>query len=121
MAKQSIAAIRRKALYPWPVYQAEFADGTIGRMTVWQQAGKPWDFERGRKLCGPYYGNKDHVYGNIFEESFQKIWDSKRTAEIHQHAACGLDISKCMPNCRPDAVNRFLWETKHPPAHVNFI
>ncbi|MCA8961893.1 MAG: radical SAM protein [Planctomycetes bacterium] len=71
--------------------------------------------------CGPYYGSPDHVYGNVLEQSFEEIWTSDRTAAIQRHAACRLDTGQCMPNCRPDAVNRYLWELAHPPAHVNFI
>ncbi len=68
MAKQSIATIRRKALYPWPVYQAEFQDGTIGRMTFYQEAGKPWDFQRGRRLCQQYWGKP--VVAGVVEQNF---------------------------------------------------
>lgn len=71
--------------------------------------------------CGPYYGNEEHRYGNIYESTFEDIWTSERTRRIQDHAACSLDVSKCMPNCRPDAANRFLSELKNPPEHVNFI
>lgn len=72
--------------------------------------------------CGPYYENKEFAYGNIHEASFREIWGSARRKAIQKHAATELDCKKqCMPNCRPDAVNRFLWELKHPPQHVNFI
>jgi len=71
--------------------------------------------------CGTYYGNEEHVYGNVLKQSFQEIWESERTRSIQKHAACQLDAGQCMPNCRPDAVNRFLWELKNPPAHLNFI
>lgn len=68
MAKQSIATIRRKALYPWPVYQAEFHDGTVGRMTFYQEAGKPWDFARGRRLCEHYFGKP--ICAGVVEQNF---------------------------------------------------
>ena len=45
----SLAKIR-KCVYPFPVYEAHFADNTVLRMSVWQAAGKPWDFARCRKL-----------------------------------------------------------------------
>jgi hypothetical protein len=32
-----------------------------------------------------------------------------------------LNIDKCRVNCRMDPVNRYLWDLKSPPAHVNFI
>lgn len=71
--------------------------------------------------CGPYYGNEEHCYGNVYEQSFEQIWQSERARRIQEHAACSLDVSQCMPNCRPDAANRFLSELANPPAHVNFI
>lgn len=43
MAKQS--------LYPFPVYVATLADGSIKRMSFWTLQGKPMDFARGRRLC----------------------------------------------------------------------
>ena len=40
-----------KGIYPPPVYVATFADGRTVRMTFWNKVGKPWDAERGRRLC----------------------------------------------------------------------
>jgi hypothetical protein len=49
------------------------------------------------------------------------MWDSERRKEITLRIQNDLDISKCMPFCRPDSVNTFLWELKNPPIHANFI
>src|SRR5271165_4756338 len=38
------------SVYPFPVYVATFADGTVARMSFWNKAGKPWDFASGRRL-----------------------------------------------------------------------
>ena len=38
----------RKGMWPGPVYEGHFADGTIGRMSFWSKARKPLDFDRGR-------------------------------------------------------------------------
>ena len=46
--------VSKHTLCPYPVYVAELADGTTRRMSFWQEAGKPWDFDRGRKLCGDF-------------------------------------------------------------------
>ena len=71
--------------------------------------------------CGPYLGHKEFVYGNIYKNSFKDIWNSKKCREVRDYIITKLDVSKCMPNCRNDAVNRFLWQLKNPPQHVNFI
>lgn len=41
----------RKALYPYPVYEAHFADNTVLRMSFWTKAGQPFDFGTGRAHC----------------------------------------------------------------------
>lgn len=71
--------------------------------------------------CGPYLGNKDHCYGNILQQSFKEMWSSPQCQEVMKRIQTKLDVSKCMPFCRPDSVNRFLWEIKNPPQHENFI
>jgi len=40
-----------KALYPYPVYEAHFADNTVLRMSFWTKAGQPFDFVTGRAHC----------------------------------------------------------------------
>lgn len=45
----------KKGIYPWPVYEAHFSDGTVSRMSFWCRADKPIDFAHGRRLsdlCG---------------------------------------------------------------------
>ena len=71
--------------------------------------------------CGPFLGYKEMVYGNIYNNSFEGIWKSQRCKKVMDHIYNTLDCHQCMPNCRNDAVNRFLWDLKHPPEHVNFI
>jgi len=73
--------------------------------------------------CGPFLGDYRFRYGNIYENSVREIMDGERRKEILKHAACTLDCkTECMPNCRLDAINRSLWELKHPTVkHVNFI
>ena len=40
-----------KCVYPYPVYEAHFADGTVERMSFWTKAGQPFDFVTGRAHC----------------------------------------------------------------------
>lgn len=63
--------------------------------------------------CHNFLGNKDYVYGNIYKESFKKIWDNRKRINV--------DVSHCRLICRMDKVNQYLWELKHLPKHVNFI
>lgn len=71
--------------------------------------------------CGPHIGDKRHCYGNVIEQSFEDMWNSERCKKVMKYVQETLDVSKCMPNCRPNSVNKFLWELKNPPQHVNFI
>ncbi len=71
--------------------------------------------------CGPYLGNDNFCYGNIYKNSFVEIWKGKKSKQILDTVTSKLDIRQCMKNCRLDEINRYLWELRHPPAHVNFI
>lgn len=71
--------------------------------------------------CGPHFGNPAHCYGNIHEQTFSELWEGPRRREILTRIENDWDCRNCTPNCRVDAVNRFLWELRHPPEHVNFI
>lgn len=46
---KSLAKLRR-GVYPQPVYEAHFSDGTTQRMSFFSEKGKPIDTERGRRL-----------------------------------------------------------------------
>lgn len=70
--------------------------------------------------CIPYVGNENFKYGNLYKNTFQEIWLSKKRKMINGMIK-KLDVNKCMPCCRPDETNRFLWQLKNPPLHVNFI
>jgi hypothetical protein len=59
--------------------------------------------------------------GNIYKNTFKQIWESEKHKKLLRFANEKLDSGKCRVNCRMDEVNRYLWELKHPPAHVNFI
>ena len=40
-----------KCIYPYPTYEAHFADNTVLRMSFWSKAGQPFDFVTGRAHC----------------------------------------------------------------------
>lgn len=71
--------------------------------------------------CSVFLGDERFFYGNIYQESFQQIWEGPRRRESLAWAQKELDISKCRVNCRMDEINNYLWELKNPPEHVNFI
>jgi radical SAM protein with 4Fe4S-binding SPASM domain len=71
--------------------------------------------------CGPYIGNEEHKLGNILSQSFQEFWESDEALKVRSHIRNSVDVSKCMPFCRPDSVNETLWQIKNPPSHVNYI
>lgn len=68
----SMAKIR-KCVYPSPVYEAHFADNTYGRLSVWQPLGKPWDFERARRVLAAIY-RKPVVDGYLEHDVADKPW-----------------------------------------------
>ena len=44
-----------RGIYPPPVYVATFPDGQTIRMSFWNRIGKPWDADRGRRLCASWH------------------------------------------------------------------
>jgi GTP 3',8-cyclase len=71
--------------------------------------------------CGPYIGDEGHKYGNVLKTSFAEMWRSEGKKKTMCRVQGEVDVGKCMPFCRPDSVNRLLWELKNPPEHVNYI
>ncbi len=71
--------------------------------------------------CSIYLKDKRFYYGNINENTFAEIWNGEKRMESLQFVDECLDVLSCRINCRMDEINRYLWELKHPPKHVNFI
>ncbi len=71
--------------------------------------------------CSAFLGDKRFYYGNIYKQSFEKIWTGRPRKRLMAYMAREWKISDCRQACRIDEMNRFLWELKNPPAHVNFI
>jgi len=70
--------------------------------------------------CGPHLGDDKFCYGNIYENSFKEIWEGEKRKEVLKMIE-GMDVEKCMKSCRIDEVNKYLWDLKNPPPHMNFI
>jgi cyclic pyranopterin phosphate synthase len=71
--------------------------------------------------CSAYLGDKRFIYGNIYENGIRKIWQSVKRKNLVKMARDKLNTGNCRVNCRMDEINRYLWELRHPPEHVNFI
>ncbi len=71
--------------------------------------------------CSAHLLNEKFDYGNIIKQSFQEIWEGEKRQELSRWFEKEFDITTCKLNCRMDEINRYLWELKHPPKHVNFI
>lgn len=71
--------------------------------------------------CSVYLGDERFFYGNINESRFKEIWEGERRLKSLRWVEEEFDAGQCRINCRMDEVNRYLWELKHPAAHVNFI
>ena len=71
--------------------------------------------------CVAHIGTKEFCYGNVYESTFEEIWEGNRRKEIIEKLN-SLDINKvCREACRLDEINKYLNELKHPGGHVNFI
>jgi GTP 3',8-cyclase len=105
----------------------------LNTMKKWDEADKPYkrccalpfwsyfDSEGNVWGCSMYLKDQKFLYGNIFKESFEEIWNGEKRKQSLLFVASELDTHKCRVNCRMDEINRYLWELKNPPEHVNFI
>ena len=60
-------------------------------------------------------------FGNLADGSFSDLLNHpNRLKKLKEWSESG-EIGDCHVACRMDAVNAYLWELRHPSAHVNFI
>ncbi|MBF0472227.1 MAG: radical SAM protein [Nitrospirae bacterium] len=71
--------------------------------------------------CSVYLGDERFNYGNINQSTFKEIWEGSIRMSAVDFIEKELDVSHCRVNCRMDKINRYLWELKNHPEHVNFI
>lgn len=79
------------------------------------------DGDGGVYACGVFVGEPAYCYGNLREESFERIWSSERCRTVMARVMAREDFSACDNLCRLHNVNKYLWDLAHPPEHVNFI
>lgn len=68
-------------------------------------------------VCCHYAGNAGKSFANLHEMSFSDAWQRDMKEAVLQE----IDVSKCVPLCRLDAVNRLLHDVVTPRAHEEFI
>jgi len=71
--------------------------------------------------CSAYLKDKRFLCGNIYKNRFKNIWLSEKRKRLLDLAERKLDTENCRVNCRMDEINRYLWQLKFLPEHVNFI
>lgn len=71
--------------------------------------------------CINFIGKEEFCYGNLYEETFDSIWNGERRKSIVKKYQ-KMNINQvCREACRLDEINKYLYELKNPGAHVNFI
>ncbi len=72
--------------------------------------------------CGPFFNKERFYIGDIHEQSFYDMVHSDRYWAVHEDVSRSVDVHKdCAVGCRQDYINKFLWDIRNPPEHVNFI
>lgn len=72
--------------------------------------------------CGPFYNKERFLIGDLHTHSFKDIVEGDRYWDVHKDIITSVDVHKdCAVGCRQDYINKFLWDLKMPPEHVNFI
>ncbi|QPJ65295.1 MAG: radical SAM protein [Candidatus Nitrohelix vancouverensis] len=72
--------------------------------------------------CGPFFNKERFYIGDLHKDSFFDIVMGDRYWEVHNDVVASVDVHKdCAIGCRQDYVNKFLWDLKNVPEHVNFI
>jgi MoaA/NifB/PqqE/SkfB family radical SAM enzyme len=72
--------------------------------------------------CGPFFNKERFYIGDIHEQSFYDMVMGDRYWQVHDDISRSVDVHKdCAIGCRQDYVNKYLWDLKNPPEHINFI
>jgi sulfatase maturation enzyme AslB (radical SAM superfamily) len=72
--------------------------------------------------CGPFFGKERFCMGDIHTQSYYDIVKGDRYWEVHKDIMDNVDVHyDCTIGCRQDYINKFLWDLKNPPDHLNFI
>ena len=75
----------RKCLYPYPVYEAHFADNTVGRLSFWSPRNKPIDFDAGRAISEIIFGKaaiNGFVERDVPGQPWLRVRDPRFSGEV---------------------------------------
>lgn len=71
--------------------------------------------------CNLFYEKEDYSYGNIYKNTFQKIWESERRKKVVQKIY-DEGCKDCRRGCRLNFENKYLDTVKNRNLeHINFI
>ena len=68
-------------------------------------------------ICCHLRGHGKYCIGDLSKNSFQHIWNSDRRKQVVD----SIDFKDCIPLCRCNTFNRYLWKIKQPIKHENFL
>jgi len=94
----------KSGIYPAPIYEAHFADGTIGRCSFWSAAGKPINFAYGKRAVAA-----------VFARPECQVWRPKPTVRLY--AGNGEEPAIYTPIERADDPATF-WTITAPRADI---
>lgn len=72
-------------------------------------------------VCMYHLGEDAFVMGNIYQNTFQEIWESTKRSLVIEHCKTNIDFSKCQSCCKLHNLNKMLHYMNDTPNEVNFI
>ena len=106
---------RREAMQRWDAKTSAF--DRCHALPFWAYV----DAEANVWGCLRHLQEDDFNYGNLAENTFEHIWNSKRRLERVADCEQNMDVSECHVTCRMELINNYLWRLLNPQAHDNFI
>jgi len=71
--------------------------------------------------CGYLFGNEEYEYGDLNEQSLEKILKSEKYWDVIDKMKTFDVHNDCEGCCRHDKINEFIWNYLNKPKGVNFI
>ncbi len=74
-------------------------------------------------VCMYHLGDKKFSFGNIYENSCAKIWNSQKRKQVIDMCANNLDLSTCQVCCKGHEINKFIHFIENPNQEwdINFL